>query len=102
MPECVGCTGPWQDEFFLIVLAHLRAMGFDSQAVIDWQGDTLVQLFHNPDMNPYRGACYYLPTKYVDSNDVVHRYETWAAINAAFAAQPGPDAFYATDSMDRL
>ncbi len=92
-PGCVKITSPWEDDFLLMVLAHLRDIGFDSQAMIDWQADTLIQRFHNPAMNPYRGPCYHLPTRYEDALGEIHQYETWEAVNAAFIDQPGPDHF---------
>ncbi len=93
VPEVVRIASPWEDDFVLIVLAHMRDVGFNAQALLDWQGDTVIQRFANPAMNPYRGPCYHMATMYKDSNGEVHRYATWEAVNAAWLSQPGPDHF---------
>ncbi len=91
--RCKKYFSPWQDDFMMIVMAHMRDMGYDTQSVMDWVGDTLVNRFHNPDLNWYRGAPYHMAAMYDDGTGVLHKYATWPEVNAAWVSQPGPDHF---------
>ncbi len=92
-PDCAGFTSPWMDDFMLISLAHMKDCGFtDAGPLVDWIGKTVVDRFHNPDFNWYRGNDEWLPVKYRDAQSVVHPYPTWAAISAAYL-NSGPTSY---------
>ncbi len=91
---------PWQDQFVLITLAHLQAVGFNCQDLVDWLGQTTVDLYHAPDFNWYRSPTMQVPAEYYDDSGDVQIFETWADVDAAFADQPGPDHLPLTSGMD--
>ncbi len=97
----VEYTSPWEDDFVLISLGHIKDIGFNSNALVDWLGDSIVNRFHNPDFNWFRGPAYHISTKYVDPDTgATKRYATWADVNASFASQPGPSDFPDPDGTD--
>ncbi len=84
---------PWQDDFVLLVLGHLRDIGLDTTALIDWLGESIINRFSHPDVNPYRGAPYHLPTHYNDGNNGGIVYPTWLEVNNAYVDDVGPADF---------
>ncbi len=97
---CRAYTSPWMDDFLLCSLSHLQDIGFSSQNLVDWLGVSLINRFHHPDYNWYRGAPYHIPVKYDDGQGGGIRYATWADVDAAFVAQPGPTDFPDPDGVN--
>ena len=90
---CRYYTSPWMDDFFMAVLGHIRDIGFNSQPLVDWFGDSLLKRFSAPGVNPYRGAPYHIPVQYNDGSNGGIPYATWADINNAFVDKVGPTDF---------
>jgi phosphodiesterase/alkaline phosphatase D-like protein len=90
--NCTNYTSPWQDDFMLLVLGHLKDIGFDSRALVNWLGTTAIDRFHAPGFNWFRGASYHIPTHYDDGAGHVLPYATWADIENAYV-NPDPTSF---------
>ena len=97
---CRYYTSTWMDDFVLTVLTHMKDVGWNTSSLVDWLGVSIINRFHNPDYNWYRGAPYHIPTAYNDGNNNGIRYATWLDVNNAFAVQPGPTDFPNPDYAD--
>ncbi|MHC4716661.1 MAG: LEPR-XLL domain-containing protein, partial [Planctomycetota bacterium] len=92
--EATWFTSPWQEDFVMIVLTHLRDIGYDTDALRAWLGVSLVNRFYNDDYNPYRGAPYHIAVRYdPDGDGIDEPIPTWELVNSMFIEQPGPSSF---------
>ena len=92
-PNCLYYTLPWQDDFVLLVMSHLKDLGYDTRALINWLGVSVVGRFTSPGFNPFRGVDYRIPTQYNDGSGSGVPYATWHDIDQAYVDQPGPTNF---------
>ena len=53
---CRHYSSPWMEDFLIVTFAHLKDAGFDTGGLLDWVGDSRVNLFAQADYNPNRGA----------------------------------------------
>jgi hypothetical protein len=95
--NCRYYTSPWMDDYVTAALGHIRDIGYSSQALLDWFGDSLIKRFSAPGYNPYRGAPYHIPVQYTDGTGNTVHYATWADINNANVDTVGPASFPAAD-----
>jgi hypothetical protein len=91
--SCRYYSSPWMDDFVLLVMGHLKDIGFDSRPLINWLGTSIIDRFSHPDLNWFRGAPYHLPVQYNDGTGKGIPYATWKDINDAYLDQPGPSSF---------
>lgn len=87
-PNCLYYTLPWQDDFVLLVMSHLKSLGFDTKALMNWLGASVIGRFTSPGFNPYRGVDYRIPVQYNDGNGNGIPYATWHDIDQAYADTP--------------
>jgi len=92
-PNVAYYSLPWQDDFVLMVAAHMRDIGFDTTAMIQWLGESLINRYRHPDMNWYRGTPYKLPTHLYDGTGQPAIIETWVEVNDGFVDDVGPTTF---------
>ena len=90
---CAYGIAPWQDDYMLWSLSHLRDLGYPTLPLINWLGKTLLDRFTAPGWNPYRASPYTLPVMYWVSPGVADFYTTWADINNGFVDKVGPSDF---------
>ena len=74
----------------LISMAHAKDIGFATGTIVDWLGASIINRFHHPDFNWYRGADYQIPMRLHDGTGGTTPIPTWFAPNDSFAPQPGP------------
>ncbi|HUW82091.1 MAG TPA: Calx-beta domain-containing protein, partial [Phycisphaerae bacterium] len=91
--SCRYYTSPWMDDFVLMILGHMRDIGFASSGLVDWWADSIINRFSHPDFNPYRGAAYHAPTEYDDGQGGGIPYATWLDVNNAWVDDVGPSDF---------
>ena len=92
-PNVTQYTSPWMDDFVLLVLDQMKDKGYDTDQLIDFLGESIVQRFSNADVNPYRGAPYHLPVVVDDGNGGETVLTTWQEINDAYVDDAGPTDF---------
>lgn len=81
---------PWQDDFMVISLRHLLDLGYPVEDLLAWLGEYTINRFSHPDMNPYNGAPYKLPSTYtmlVDDLSPYYQVATWFQANQAMLDQ---------------
>ncbi len=71
--NCMYYASPWQDDFMLLVLAHLKDIGFDSRALVNCLGTTAIDRFSAAGFYGFRGASYHIPTHYDDGTGIAPR-----------------------------
>jgi len=92
-PNVAFYSLPWQDNYVLMVAGHMRDIGFDTDAMIAWLGESLINQYRHPDMNWYRASPYKLATHLDDGAGGAAVIETWAEVNDAFVDDEGPTWF---------
>ena len=92
-PNVTYYTSPWMDDFVLLVLDQMQDKGFDTEQLVDFLGESIVERFSNSDVNPYRGAPYHLPVEVSDGNGGHTVLTTWQEINDAYVDNAGPTDF---------
>ena len=92
-PNCLYYTLPWQDDFVLLVMGHLKDLGYDTRELVNWLGVSVIKRLTAPGFNPFRGVDYRIPVQYNDGSGSGVPYPTWQAINQAYVDQPGPTNF---------
>ena len=92
-PNVTYYTSPWMDDFVLLVLDQMQDKGFDTEQLVDFLGESIVERFSNSDVNPYRGAPYHLPVEISDGNGGHTVLTTWQEINDAYVDNAGPTDF---------
>jgi hypothetical protein len=83
-PTCMYYISPWQEDFVLLVLAHLKDIGFDARALVNWLGKTAIDRFSAQGFNWFRGSSYHIPVEYNDGAGNPIPYTTWADVEATF------------------
>lgn len=58
---------PWQDDFMLLSLCHMKELGYDTQDLLSWLGEFSINRFSHPDANWFDGADYKYPSTYVEN-----------------------------------
>ncbi len=93
LTTCAYGIAPWQDDYMLWSLCHLRDLGYPTVPLINWLGRTLIDRFITPGTNPYRASPYTLPVMYWVSPGVPAFYMTWADVNNGYIDKVGPTDF---------
>jgi hypothetical protein len=95
---CHYYTSTWMDDFVLLMVAHLKDIGFGGGPMTDWLGESIINRFSHPDFNWFRGAPYHMPTHGKDPiTGVVSKYATWKEVNDAYKDNVGPSDFVNPD-----
>ena len=92
-PNVTYYTSPWMDDFVLLVLDQMQDKGFDTEQLVDFLGESIVERFSNLNVNRYRGAPYHLPVEVSDGNGGHTVLTTWQEINDAYVDNAGPTDF---------
>ena len=58
---------PWQDDWMILSLCHMKELGFDTQDILAWLGEYAINRFTHPDASWYNGADYRYPATYVEN-----------------------------------
>lgn len=73
---------PWQDDWMLTILTHMKEQGYATGQIIDWFSSFVINRFSHPDFNWFNGAPYRFPVEYIIDDEQI---PTWKAANNAIA-----------------
>jgi len=82
--EVKNPTSPWMEDFMLLSLVHAKEQQFDTDEIIDFYSNFIINRFTNPDFNWFNGAPYRFPAKLTDDT----LPQSFAQANALFTEQP--------------
>lgn len=84
-------TLPWHGDFMILSLHHTLKLGYPTQELLDWLGHYTINRFTHPEVNPYNGANYRLPSTYTldaNINDPYYYIDTWLQFSESVIDQP--------------
>ncbi len=78
---------PWQDDWMLLSLCHMKELGYDTQDLLSWIGEFSINRFSHPDASWFDGANYKYPSTYSENVNTIRPYQnifTWKQANDSF------------------
>jgi hypothetical protein len=81
---------PWQDDWMVISLCHMKELGYDTQEILTWLGEYTINRFSHPDASWFNGADYKIPSTYSEHVGTATPYfniPNWKQASDSFTAK---------------